>query len=164
MTETARLFTAFELMGALRFVIPERIVRELKQANIPHLDVEDRENLHITLNFLGDVPVEKIDDVLGHIEDSAANFRDGCSGIAVKHGGIGAFPDALLDPRVLFLAVKDRSGDGQPSICDLQADLAARLAKTVPSQGVEQYEYTPHITLGRFKPKMASLYERRRAL
>ena len=149
MTETARLFTAFELMGALRFVIPERLVRVLRQADIPHLDVEHRENLHITFNFLGDVPVEKIDDILGHIHESADHFGDGSYGIQVAHGDIGAFPHVVYDPRGLFLEVEDRSEDGQPSIYDLQSDLDGRLAKTVPSKDGFQYPYKPHITLAR---------------
>ena len=155
MTDKLRLFTAFEVKETVRFYAPTRLAETLKVEDIPQLSVEHKDNMHITLNFLGIVPESSVEGILGHIEETARHFGNGCDGIAASYGDIGGFPD-LQDPRVLYLGVRNASEDrDEPSIYDVQSDLERRLSEFTSSAGGEKYDYKPHITLARFSRRAA---------
>jgi len=94
-----------------------------------------RENLHITLKFLGEVEKNRVEA----IKESLANIRGRVGKFDLKLSGLGVFPN-LNRPRILWLGVKQESG-----LKLLQAEVEKEMGKIgfLP----EKREYTPHITL-----------------
>ncbi len=97
------------------------------------------DGVHLTLQFLGDVPSGSIDAILGGV-------RAGCAGampIDLILGGVGAFP-TVEKPRVLWLGL---NGDA-PQLQTLQVAISKQL-------GALGYQpdkpFKPHITLGRIR-------------
>jgi RNA 2',3'-cyclic 3'-phosphodiesterase len=97
------------------------------------------EGVHLTLQFLGDVPPGSIDAILGGV-------RAGCIGatpIDLILGSVGAFP-TVEKPRVLWLGL---NGDAA-QLQTLQAGISQQL-------GALGYQpdkpFKPHITLGRVR-------------
>ncbi|MCX7885631.1 MAG: RNA 2',3'-cyclic phosphodiesterase [Verrucomicrobiae bacterium] len=97
-------------------------------------------NLHLTLQFLGYVPEEKIPLI-------SASLGRVCAGqevFEVQVGGAGAFPDVRC-PRVIWLGCSDPSGGLQ------------RLAEAVHAEMKqlgfvsERRGFVPHLTLGRIR-------------
>ncbi len=97
-------------------------------------------NLHITLQFLGDVPPQRIPEVCEAIKRAVREvdpFEFNCR-------GLGAFPD-LERPRTLWIGV-DRGGR------EMQ-DLQARIERCMAELGFrpEARSFQPHLTVGRVK-------------
>jgi RNA 2',3'-cyclic 3'-phosphodiesterase len=97
------------------------------------------EGVHLTLQFLGDVPPGSIDAILGGV-------RSGCAGampVDLILGSVGAFP-TVEKPRVLWLGL-----DGDTA--RLQT-LQASIAKHLSALGYQPDKpFRPHITLGRVR-------------
>ncbi len=96
------------------------------------------EGLHLTLQFLGAVPEERIADLDGAIRAAAAASRP----LQLELRGAGGFPNARR-PRVVWLGL---SGDLAP-LAALAADLGRRL--TPLGFAPEARPFTPHLTVGR---------------
>lgn len=98
------------------------------------------ENRHVTLNFLGWLPSERLPDVVAAADRVAA--RHAAAHVSLGH--LGAFPNARR-ARVLWAGLVDPLG--------LLAALAGDLADELRSVGYEPEEraYTPHLTLARLK-------------
>src|SRR5574341_660827 len=138
MTDTWRLFIALELpppilksiakiQSNLRCTIPERAVRWV------HL-----EGIHLTLKFLGDVPVDKVDDLRTRLAKAAEGHHPFMLGIQA----LGCFP-SLRQPRVLWLGFV---GDMQ-ALAVLQEEVERHIAPLgFPS---EERDFHPHLTLAR---------------
>ena len=97
-------------------------------------------NLHLTLNFLGDVDDHRIHEVCqaaGEIAAELAEFEIECA-------GAGAFPSAQR-PRTIWIGVNA----GNDELCELQKRLAKRLAGLGYPR--ENRRYQPHLTLGRLR-------------
>jgi 2'-5' RNA ligase len=95
--------------------------------------------VHLTLRFLGDVPVP-----LALSLEDALRPLSGIERFHIEYTGLGAFPDTSR-PRVIWMGVSDPDGR-------LHA-LHARLSGILEQQGIpaEKRDYTPHITIGRVK-------------
>jgi 2'-5' RNA ligase len=95
---------------------------------------------HLTLQFLGDWPENKLSDL-----KSALECVSGPTGFSVEPGGLGGFPD-LNNPRVLFLHME---GDGQ------LAQLAGRIRAVVNATWAEGPQdnrpFRGHLTLARVR-------------
>lgn len=96
------------------------------------------ENLHWTLQFLGDLTDQEIADVCGRTTLAAAAHE----GFAVAARGVGAFPQ-VERPRTLWLGA-EQGGD---AFCKLQARVEQSLAD-LGFRG-ERRRFVPHLTLGR---------------
>jgi 2'-5' RNA ligase len=96
------------------------------------------ENVHLTLQFLGAVPEERVAGVEAALRDAAAGARP----LSLSLHGAGGFPNARR-PRVLWAGLE---GDVAP-LADLVRDLGARLAKL--GFPPEDRPFSPHLTLGR---------------
>jgi 2'-5' RNA ligase len=96
------------------------------------------ENVHLTLQFLGAVPEERVAAVEAALRDAAAGGRP----LSLSLHGAGGFPNARR-PRVLWAGLE---GDLAP-LAALAADLGARLAKL--GFPPEDRPFSPHLTLGR---------------
>ena len=97
------------------------------------------DGVHLTLQFLGDVPSGSIDAILGGV-------RAGCAGakrVDLMLGSVGAFP-TVERPRVLWLGL-----DGDAT--QLQT-LQAAISKQLGALGYQPDKpFKPHITLGRVR-------------
>jgi 2'-5' RNA ligase len=97
------------------------------------------ENIHLTLQFLGAVPEERVPAVEAALRDTAAAAGRPLS-LALR--GAGGFPNARR-PRVLWAGLE---GDVAP-LAALAVELGARLAKL--GFPPEDRPFSPHLTLGR---------------
>ena len=101
-----------------------------------------KENLHITLVFLGntsDTELQEISKILHEVAGRYAHFS-----IELSHISYG--PSAK-DPRMVWV-------EGKPSteLLNLQGDLSNALRRdSAPTLGTESLRFTPHLTLGRLK-------------
>jgi 2'-5' RNA ligase len=138
MSEHWRLFVAVEppspvleavreAQSRLKRDVPDGVVRWVRP-----------EGVHLTLKFLGDVPLNQLDDLQVALTSAAA----GCHGFSLDVKGVGCFPDTRR-PRVVWLGL---SGD----LRDLHA-LKARVEEQVSPLGypTENRAFHPHLTLGR---------------
>lgn len=102
-----------------------------------NVKVVERENLHITIKFLGEV--SKLDDILACIKRiEFKKFR-----ISLK--GVGAFP-SMAAPRVIWIGVEE----GKESLSKLMVSLDRCLEKV----GFRREDsYVPHLTVARLKER-----------
>ena len=116
-----RLFAALDPSGPVREQIADRqaVVRRAAGhlADLVRWTPVDR--LHVTLQFLGAVPEERVPSIRAAMEAAAADSRP----LALQVIGAGGFPGAGR-PRVVWLGVRD----GEGRLAALAADLAERLA------------------------------------
>ena len=96
------------------------------------------EKVHLTLQFLGAVPEERVPAVSEAVRAAAGAARP----LSLEVKGAGGFPNARR-PRVLWAGV---AGDVEP-LAALAADLGARLAPL--GFAPEDRPFSPHLTLGR---------------
>jgi 2'-5' RNA ligase len=140
MAETWRLFIAVELPeGALQAIsavqnnlkkrLPERALRWVRPGDI-----------HLTLQFLGDVERGRVDELTGALARAAADRRR----IALAVDGLGCFPNERR-PHVLWLGV----GGEVAKLRLLQQAVEAEMKSLgfLP----DDRDYIPHLTLARVK-------------
>ena len=96
------------------------------------------EGLHITLKFLGEIPVEKVEQVKRQLQSLQP-----VAPVAINIAGAGFFPNDRA-PRVIWLGIEAPPELGQ---------LAARVEQSLESLGFpkENRPFAPHLTLGRFR-------------
>jgi len=141
--EPWRLFFAVELPAEIReraFDLGRRISHALDQV-IKWVEVE---NLHITLKFLGAVPVGRVGEAL-EVGRKAAKLGRVAE---LSLGGIGAFP-SLRNVRVLWVGV---GGE-----VEVLAQVAAELERLSAEAGLAPPEDRPfraHLTIGRVRRGM----------
>jgi 2'-5' RNA ligase len=97
------------------------------------------ENVHLTLQFLGGVPEERVPAVEAALRDAAAEAG---RPLALSVHGAGGFPNARR-PRVIWAGL---AGELVP-LAALVSALGARLAKL--GYAPEDRPFAPHLTLGR---------------
>ena len=136
--QTLRTFIAIELdqelkatlagiRACLRSAVPPRAVRWVQP-----------DGIHLTLKFLGDTPLDKVEQV----KSALAQAAEQVPAFTITVGGVGCFPDARR-PRVVWIGVQEPSGS------------LARLCQAVESQvaplgfPTEKRPFSPHLTLGR---------------
>ena len=99
-----------------------------------------REAMHLTLRFLGEVEIERLEDV-----SDALGALEGCGRFALRIGEIGSFGGRR--PRVVWVGfARDEGFDRLQQLHDHldQALIGAGL-------GREEGAYRPHLTLGRVR-------------
>ncbi len=104
------------------------------------------EQIHLTLQFLGNAPAERLDDVRRAVAGAAA----AAAPLALSVRGAGGFPNARR-PRVLWAGVE---GEVE-ALAALARDLGARLAPL--GFPPEERPFSPHLTLGRARDGAAGL-------
>lgn len=111
------------------------------------------EAMHLTLKFLGETPPRLVEALSRGLEGA----RGPCSALALELFGCGAFPSPQR-PRVVWAGVRGQVEE--------LAGLAARIDETVGPLGFapEARAYTPHLTLGRVRPKAKGLAGLKREL
>jgi 2'-5' RNA ligase len=148
--EYLRVFTAVELDAEIREALHEEAANLLRDAG--RVTRVDRENLHVTLKFVGDVHRDDLPALGEAVEAGAERLRPGDLDIR----DVGAFP-GLARPRVIWAGVSDPSGILSPVHAFLNEALASFGAKR------EKKRYVPHVTLARVRgPFDADLLAERR--
>lgn len=136
--QTLRTFIAIELdqqlkasladiQARLRGAVPPRAVRWVQP-----------EGIHLTLKFLGDTPLDRVEPVKAALAQAAREIP----AFAVTVGGVGCFPDARR-PRVVWVGVQDQSG----TLARLWQAVESRVAPL--GFPTEKRPFSPHLTLGR---------------
>ncbi|TWT77376.1 2',5' RNA ligase family [Posidoniimonas polymericola] len=98
----------------------------------------EKENLHFTLQFLGDITDQEIVDVCGRVTAAVEGFEP----FEIAAQGVGAFPSADR-PKTLWVGV----GEGGEPFTELHAAIDDQLAD-LGFRG-ENRRYVPHLTIGR---------------
>ncbi|MEX0792743.1 MAG: RNA 2',3'-cyclic phosphodiesterase [Pirellulaceae bacterium] len=125
-----------------------RVGRKLEETGAK-IRLVETENLHLTTNFLGDVTTEDLVD----ISRAAIDVAERHSPFTLELSGCGAFPE-ISRARIAWIG----AGQGSSPFCDLQRDLANRLADIgFPPDRTKQFH--PHLTLGRIQHPTDSLIE-----
>jgi 2'-5' RNA ligase len=135
---TVRSFVAIEL-GEPAHQALAMLQRDLKAAAPPGtIRWTVPESIHLTLQFLGDVPLAKIEPI-------TAELRSVCAA-AIPFSfdliGLGVFPNRR-QPRIVWVGVHEPSG--------ALASLHKRVGQVLALLGFppEERAFTPHLTIGR---------------
>ena len=147
--EQVRSFIAIELPDELKLELSQ-LVAQLKSGEQSWVKWVDPYNIHLTLKFLGNVAVDKLDDITGALEKAA-------QGIAPFHLEIkelGVFPN-LRRVQVAWVGI---SGE-----VDKLGQLQQRIESNLAPLGFapESRPFVPHLTLARLRDQ-ALLAERQR--
>jgi 2'-5' RNA ligase len=135
-----RLFIALEPPPAVRrrLVAIQSEMKQLAGRSADDVRWVGADNLHVTLQFLGAVPEERVEAVKAALAAVAA----GASPLRLELRGGGAFPHARK-PRVLWAGL---AGD-VARLSELAASIGAALAPL--GFPPEDRAFSPHVTLGR---------------
>jgi len=137
---TIRTFIAIELTAP----ILERLgdLQSRMQRDLPpkFLRWVRPEGIHLTLTFLGDIPLEQVDPIAEALGEACA----GHAPFAVSIAGMGCFPNTRR-PRVVWIGVEEPSG----ALARLQREIGEALKPL--GFRPEARGFSPHLTLGRVK-------------
>lgn len=133
--EVVRAFLALEIPDEIK----EKIMEVEASVGESGADVKlvEKENLHVTMKFLGDVTPDLIEKVVG-IMESVKESR-----FLIEVRGTGVFPNLRI-PRVVWVGV----GKGGERITAVFRHLDTEIAKL--GFRIER-DFTPHITIGRVR-------------
>jgi len=113
--------------------------QKLKESNA-RLKLVEKENLHITLKFIGEVEEKDINLIFDAVEKGSKGFKK----FEIEIIGAGTFP-SLSRPRVIWVGVKN----GSETLSRLAASISRSLEK-VGFRG-DSKPFKPHITVARIK-------------
>lgn len=140
--ESVRCFVAVEL--------PDEVRRDIDRQTVPIRETTGRlvkwvpaQNLHITLKFLGAVPVEKLPELYGLLEEAVSGFAP----FGMEAYGTGMFPSAK-SPRVLWVGL---TGPGFEILRAVRDGVEEACEKA--GFGRESAAFKPHATVGRIRPE-----------
>ncbi|HKS42883.1 MAG TPA: RNA 2',3'-cyclic phosphodiesterase [Blastocatellia bacterium] len=97
-------------------------------------------NIHLTIKFLGDVPLSKTESV----RDSVERAAKGSGEFDIEVSTTGCFPSAR-SPRVLWVGL----GNMPDGLKQLHANVESELARAGFPR--EQKRFSPHLTIGRVR-------------
>lgn len=136
--EQVRTFVAVQLNDSIK----EELNRA--QALLKRKGIADQvrwvqpRSIHLTLKFLGDVPVSRLKEIVVAIEQAS----DGVGPFSLSLGGLGCFPSASR-PKVIWIGV---DGDTK-ELARLQARIQDRLSDL--GYPPEKRKFTGHLTMAR---------------
>jgi len=136
MADSIRTFVAVEVDPKVR----DKAMAVIDQLGKSEADVKwvQRENLHLTLQFLGQVPAGQIPEICQAVTAAVADAEP----FELEIRGVGAFPNTRR-PRTVWLGVVD----GREELVALQK----RAQKALKKLGFppEDRAFSPHLTIGR---------------
>ena len=133
-----RTFVAVDVSDAVR-----RYAEALKDeltACLSGIHWTRRENLHLTLKFLGDVPETELAGVCGAVQAAVCQQDP----LEIECGGLGAFPDHQR-PRTLWVGIRH----GEEPLRTLQGLIDERLTEF--GFPPERRRFHGHLTIGRIR-------------
>jgi 2'-5' RNA ligase len=135
---TVRLFLAVDFDDGLRRALGKAQERLGRVG--AHVKWVERENLHLTVKFIGEVPMLQTREIC----DAAGSLLKDVPAFTLTVRGAGRFPERGL-PRVVWAGVEEPSGNLERA-CRALNDGLAPLG--VPR---ENRRFSPHLTLGRVR-------------
>lgn len=126
LTDEVRQLLA-RIQGMLASQVDEGVVRWV-----------DKDSVHLTLKFLGDVPGDRLPVVYSAVKRACRDVAP----FAISIEGLGCFPNTRR-PRVVWVGVRESS----ESLQSLQRTIEDALAEEGFER--ERHSFTPHLTLGR---------------
>jgi 2'-5' RNA ligase len=145
--EQMRCFIAIGLPEEVKAGLAQ-LQAQLKSGDQPRVKWVDPYGIHLTLKFLGNVAMDRIDGITGAMGKSA----QGVSPFRLKVEGLGVFPN-LRRVQVVWVGM---SGE-----VDRLVQLQQRIESNLAGLGFapEGRRFTPHLTLARLRDRV-SLDER----
>ncbi len=139
-TDPFRLFIALRVPEAVQVEL-ERAQSELRRAITgPEIRWTKREQLHLTLRFMGNVEAHRLENLIEALRTTGASFAP----LRMRAAGLGFFPKGR-PPSVVWAGVRDQAGQ----LAALQRAVQAATAAFTSEMPDEKF--TGHITLGRIK-------------
>ena len=136
--ETIRTFIAVELPQDIHHAL--RQLQAILRMSMPDVRWTKAGNIHLTLKFLGDVQVSRLDAISEALRDVARQFAP----FTMSLTGIGAFPNSRK-PRIVWVGI------------DQGADELVKIAKQIEASMKrlgfqrEKRPFRPHLTIGRVR-------------
>ncbi|HEY41708.1 MAG TPA: RNA 2',3'-cyclic phosphodiesterase [Dehalococcoidia bacterium] len=141
--ERVRSFVAIELPEKLKSELIE-LSEHLESGGHSGVRWVDPRGIHLTLKFLGDVAVDRLDNITAALREAAS----GVSPFRLEVGGLGVFPN----PRRVRVAWVGISGE-----LDRLRQLQQRVESSLAEIGfpAEPRGFTPHLTLARVRDQVS---------
>ncbi|MFA5260885.1 MAG: RNA 2',3'-cyclic phosphodiesterase [Candidatus Omnitrophota bacterium] len=138
-SDTIRSFIAVELDKTLQAGLHQ--IQEHLQTCHPDVKWVKPDDIHLTLKFLGDVPVTTIQTIIKQLPSFVAGIRP----FELILNTVGAFP-RIKQPRVIWAGVPE--GQAHPIL-----QLAEAIEKGARDLGFEKENktFTAHVTMGRVR-------------
>jgi 2'-5' RNA ligase len=139
-----RSFIAIELPDELRLELL-RLQAELKSARYSFVKWVAPEGIHLTLKFLGNIAVHKVDEITKAID----KVGEGISQFQLETTDLGVFPN-LRNTKVFWLGIEGN--------LDTLIALQKRIDDVLEPMGFvrEGRSFTPHLTLARMRESASS--------
>ncbi len=135
-----RLFIAVESNAAMQAALLD-VQRTLQRRGALPVRWEPPAKMHLTLQFLGNVVVGHIPDLVSALRGAVTPHRS----FALRTGEVGAFPD-MQEPRVLWM---DVAGEVD-ALLALQRDVAGAV-RGLEGIVADRKAFRPHLTIGRVR-------------
>ena len=133
-----RTFIAVDVAPKVR-TSAGRLISRLEASGAPY-NWLNSEHLHVTLNFLGDVPEYDIPEVCKRVRKAVESVP----GFSLEIAGLGCFPKPDR-PRIIWMGVED----GTDALVALNESLTEELLQMGFPR--DRHDYHPHLTLGRLR-------------
>ncbi len=143
--EVIRAFIAVPLPGLLLDALAALQHRLEKQVPPRSVRWVQAAGIHLTLQFLGDTPAEK----LPAIQEALAAVARNAPACIFTVGGLGCFPN-LRCPRVVWVGVQEPTGR-LAALQDAVEEAMTRFGYAPEGRG-----FTPHLTLGRVQRRASN--------
>jgi RNA 2',3'-cyclic 3'-phosphodiesterase len=140
-SERLRLFVAVDVPAGLLEALNDSLAPLRARTEVTSARWTTPANQHVTLKFLGWVDADAVNSVTATLVSVASSHEPSTITLA----GLGAFPSERR-ARVLWAGLDDPAGLLSALASDLEAALVPLGFKA------EKRGFTPHLTLGRFKP------------
>ena len=141
--ERVRSFVAVELPEELKHELLE-INGRLKSGGHTGVKWVDPRGIHLTLKFLGDVAVDRLDNITAVLAEATR----GIPRFQLEIGGLGVFPNPRR-VRVVWVGISGEIDKLQ----QLQQRVESSLAKI--GFPAEARQFTPHLTLARVRDQVS---------
>jgi 2'-5' RNA ligase len=135
---TLRTFIAIELDDELRDNLGRLQARLRERMSPGSVRWVRPDGIHLTLKFLGDTPLDKVEEVQAALARAAAEVGPFTFTVA----GLGCFPNAR-SPRVVWVGLQELSG----ALARLRDAVEAHV--TPLGFPTEKRPFRPHLTIGR---------------
>ena len=146
-----RTFVAIDLDASVRGRTAE-LVRRWQDLEA-RINWVERENMHLTLKFLGDIEDRRVPEVCSAVQQAAAAHRP----FEVQCQGVGAFP-AVERARTIWIGVEQSQG----ALAALSEDVDEALHAV--GYPMESRRYHGHLTIGRVRDPCGQRDEIRRRI
>ncbi len=133
-----RVFLAFDVPEDIKNQIHQILVE--KKKHLTGVKWVERENLHITCKFLGEINAQQLESLDKMLNE---HFNNGFS-VKIRLSGFGAFPN-FKRPRVLWVGVEGEK-ENILQIWEKVENITRQMKIGDPEK-----DYTPHLTIGRVK-------------